>query len=55
MKNKEEWMELCERAAFEQDSANLLGLVRKIKRPPGRKAEAARSNLALGQPEESDD
>ena len=30
MKNTEEWMELCERAAFEQDSAKLLELVRKI-------------------------
>ena len=30
MKNKEEWMELCERAAYEQDATKLLELVRKI-------------------------
>jgi hypothetical protein len=30
VKNKQEWMELCERAAFEQDSAKLLELVREI-------------------------
>jgi len=30
VKNKEEWMDLCERAAYEADPSKLLELVRKI-------------------------
>ena len=32
MKNKERWMELCEKAAVEQDPERLLELVQEINR-----------------------
>ena len=55
MKNMEEWMELCERAAFEQDSAKLLELVRKINDLLEAKQKRLAQTVPWDKPEESDD
>ena len=48
-------MELCERAAFEQDSAKLLELVRKINDLLEAKQERLAQTAPWDKPEESDD
>jgi hypothetical protein len=55
VKNTEEWMELCERAAFEQDSAKLLELVRKINDLLEAKQKQFAQTAPWDKPEESDD
>jgi hypothetical protein len=55
VKNMEEWMELCERAAFEQDSAKLLELVRKINDLLEAKQKRLAQTAPWDKPEESDD
>jgi hypothetical protein len=55
VKNTEEWMELCERAAFEQDSAKLLELVRKINDLLEAKQKQLAQTAPWDKPEESDD
>ena len=39
MKDKQHWRELCEQAAFEQDTDKLLELVRQINRREREKAQ----------------
>ena len=39
VKDKEEWMELCEQAAVEQDAARLMTLIQEIERLLQEKAD----------------
>jgi len=55
VKNKEEWRELCEHAASEQDSAKLLELVRKINDLLEEKRRRLAQTSPWDRPEETND
>jgi len=55
MKDREQWLKLCERAANEQDPEKLLILVKKINRLLVEKEETLKANRARNDVPESND
>lgn len=53
MKDKERWMELCSKAAVEQDPQKLMELVREIERLLAEKEARLKENRAKSCPNEA--